>query len=83
MSQAEDTNHEQPCIATGSYGNHPHHLSITQLQAEIQQLKKEYRNIKQERDMLMKALNIYNRRSMMPTSANSLEKLEKNSGSFK
>jgi hypothetical protein len=59
MSQAEDTNHQHSFFATGSSGDHLNHLSSNQLQAENQQLLKAYQAIKQERDMLNKALHAY------------------------
>jgi len=37
------------------------HLHFTDLHAEHQQLRKAYQNLKQERDMLLKALNVYHK----------------------
>lgn len=59
MSQAEDTNHQHSFFATGSSGDHLHHLSSSQFLAEDQQLWKAYQSVKQERDMLNKALHAY------------------------
>ncbi|WPP51763.1 hypothetical protein [Catalinimonas niigatensis] len=66
MSHAEDPHHQHSCNTTGSHTDHLNRLSIDQLEAQNQHLWQAYQNLKQERDMLRKALNIYHRTIILP-----------------
>jgi len=59
--RAEDTEHLHCGNSRKDLGDHASIQISTDLHTEHQKLRKAYQNLKQERDMLLKALNAYHK----------------------